>query len=181
MSGVEACIGVRMQDSRVWDPSFEDGNKLLPPFAGALTAAGQNASPQSVDASSEGAQLTDVSGNGVLLVVAVDDLPKPCTDVAWASMHSASKLDLDCLKLRCHSRFRREAADSVGIGLVATPTVVSEAQEVERLWFSCTTLLPISDSIAPELDQPGLLRMEFQSELRQPLLELLKEARSVSF
>jgi hypothetical protein len=29
--------------------------------------------------------------------------------------------------------------------------------------------------IAPELDQPGLFRVKFQAELRQPFLELFKE------
>jgi hypothetical protein len=56
---------------------------------------------------------------------------------------------------------------------------VGEAQEGERLWFSRATPLPISGSIAPELDQPGLLRMEFQAELCQSFLKLLKEPHGI--
>ena len=124
-----------MQDSGVWDPPFEDRSELLPLPSSALAATSQYSSPQSIDAPSEGTQLMDISGHCVVLVVAVDDLPKPCTDFAWAGMHPASKLDLDGLELRCHSRFRRYASDGEGIGLVATPAVVGEAQEVERLRF----------------------------------------------
>ena len=96
-------------------------------------------------------------------------------------MHTAMKLTLDGLELRCHSRFRCDAPDGEGSGLVPLPTVVGEAQEVERLRFSLAPQPSISGSVAPELDQPGLLRMEFQSELRQPFLELIEEAHGVGF
>ena len=54
-----------------------------------LTAASQNVSPQTIYASSEDAQLADVAGNGVVLVVTGYDLAEPCTDVGHAIMHSA--------------------------------------------------------------------------------------------
>ena len=88
--------------------------------------------------------------------------------------------NLDGFQLRGHARFRRNTPDGEGSGLVATPTVVGEAQEVERLRFPLSPQLSIARRIAAELDQPGLLRMKFQTELRQPLLKLLKEPRSVS-
>jgi hypothetical protein len=49
-------------------------------------------------------------------------------------------------------KLRRDAPDGEGIGLVASPAG-SE--------FSPRRLLPVSGSIAPKLDQPGLLWMEF--------------------
>src|SRR6516162_11151531 len=179
MSGVEASLRIRVQDFRTRYPPFEQRSESLPPFVGTLTAACEYLIPQPVDALPEGAQLPNISGHRVVLVVAVDDLPKPCTDLARASMHPAAKLDLDGLELRNHPLLRRNTPDGEGIGLVAPPTVVGEAQEGERLWFSRATPLPISGSIAPELDQPGLVRMEFQAELRQPFLELLKEPHSI--
>jgi len=168
-----------VQDFRARYPSFEQRSANLPPLAGTLAAACECLVPQSIDALPEGAQLSDITGHCVVLVVAVDDLPKPCTDVAWAIMHPATELGLDSLELRNHPHLRRNAPDGERVGLVPSPTVVSEAQEVERLWFTRTTLLPISGSIAPELDQPGLLRMEFQAELLQSFLELLKEPHGI--
>jgi len=162
-----------MQDVGTRYPPFEHRDKCLPSFASLV--------PQSIDTLTEGTELSDVARHCVVLVVAVDDLSEPCTDFAGASMHAATKLNLDGLEFRGHSRFRRNAPHGEGSCLVPLPTVVGEAQEVERRRFSRATLLPISDSIAPELDQPGLLRMEFQSEPRQPPLELFKEPHSVSF
>src|SRR5664280_2225849 len=100
MTGVEARLRIRVQDFRARYPPFEQRNKSLPPVAGTLTAACEYLIPQSVDALPEGAQLPKISGHSVVLVVAVDDLPKPCTDLARASMHPAAKLDLDGLELR---------------------------------------------------------------------------------
>jgi hypothetical protein len=52
-----------------WNPPFQDWGKLLPLLPRALAATNQNVPPQSVYASSEGAQLVDVAGNCVVLVV----------------------------------------------------------------------------------------------------------------
>ena len=54
-------------------------------------------------------------------LVAVDDLPRPCTDLVWASMHPAAKLDLDGLQLRDHPLLRQrhcqgEEASKVSVG-----------------------------------------------------------------
>ena len=163
-----------MQDVRAWYPSFEDRNKRLPPFACPLTAACECLVPQSIDALPEGAQLSEIARHCVVAVITDDDATEPCTGLGGAIMHTAMKLTLDGLELRCHARFRCDAPDGEGSGLVPLPTVVGEAQEVERRRFSLSPQLSISGSIAPELDQPGLLRMEFQAELRQPFLELIQ-------
>jgi hypothetical protein len=50
-----------------------------------------------------------------------------------------------------------------------------ETQEVKRLRFPLAALGTVSGSISPELDQPRLLGMEFQPELRETLRELDQE------
>jgi hypothetical protein len=90
MDGVEASLRIGVQDSRVWDPPIEERNEAFPPHIGALAAAHQDLMPQSVDALSEEAQLVDVPGNGVVLVITSDDLSEPCTDLARAIMLSAA-------------------------------------------------------------------------------------------
>ena len=169
-----------MQEAGWWYPFFKDRGKLLPLLPRGLAAANQNAVPQSIDASSEDAQLIDVAGNSMVLVVAGYDLVEPYTDLTCAIMLPALKLSLDGFKLRNHSQFRCNTPDGEGLRLVTTPAVVGEAQEREGLRFTIAALLPITGRIAPELDQPGLIRVEFQAELRQPSLELFKEPHGIS-
>ena len=95
-----------MQDARAWYPPVEDRIEQLPFLACALTATNQNISPQPVHAMTEGAHLIEVSGHSMLLVVAVDDLPKPCTDLTCAVMLPALKLGPGGFQLRDHPLFR---------------------------------------------------------------------------
>ena len=165
-----------MQDSGYGYPPVEDRSQGLPPPLCALAATNQDVPPEPIDALSEGAQLIDIPGNSMVLVVASDHLLKPCTNLTDTIMLPAEKLSLDSLELRNHSLFRRDPPDGEGIGLVASPAVVGEAQEREGLRFSLAPLFPFAGRIAPELDQPGLFRVKFQAELRQPFLELFQES-----
>jgi hypothetical protein len=96
-----------MQDSGYGYPPAEDRRQGLPLLLCALAAANQNVSPEPIDALSEGAQLIDIPGNSMVLVVASDHLPKPCTDLTDTIMLPAEKPNLDGLQLRNHSLFRR--------------------------------------------------------------------------
>jgi hypothetical protein len=153
MGGVKAGVGIRVQNAGCWYPPFEDRSELLPLLPRALTARArgtyQYVTPQSIDASLEDAQLIDVAGDSMVLVVAGDHTPKPYTDLTGAIMLTASKLSLDGLELRGHSLLRSDPPDGEGLGLVALPTEVGEAQEVEGLRFPFPTPLPITGRIAP--------------------------------
>ena len=148
-----------MQNAGWWYPPVEDWSKLLPLLPRALTATNQYVVPQSIDAISEEAQLIDVAGHSMVLVVAGDHTPKPYTDLTGAIMLTALKLNLDGFELRNHTLLRCDPPDGEGLGLVALPTEVGEAQEVERLRFPFPTPLPLTGRVAPELDQPCLIRV----------------------
>ena len=103
MGGVKAGVGVRVQNAGCWYPPFEDRSELLPLLPRALAATNQYVSPQSVHASLEEAQLIDVAGDSMVLVVTGDNTPKPYTDLTGAIMLTALKLDLDGFELRNHA------------------------------------------------------------------------------
>jgi hypothetical protein len=124
-----------------------------------LTAANQNVPPEPIDAIPEDAQLVDVAGNSMVLVVAGYDLVEPYTDLTGAIMLAALKLNLDGFELRSHAPLRSDSPDGEGLCLVTTPAVVGEAQEREGLRFPFPTLIPVTGRIASELDQPGLIRV----------------------
>jgi len=142
-----------MQDSGYGYPPVEDRSQRLPLLLCALAATNQNVSPEPIDALSESVQLTDIPGNSMVLVVASDHLPKPCTNLTDAIMLPAEKLNLNGLELCNHSRFRSNSPDGEGVGLVASPAVVGEAQEREGLWFPFAPLFPVVGCKTPEFDQ----------------------------
>jgi hypothetical protein len=64
-----------------------------------LTATNQDVPPEPIYALPEGAQPIDVAGNSVVLVIASDHLPKPCTNLLDTIMLPAEKLNLDGFQL----------------------------------------------------------------------------------
>jgi hypothetical protein len=85
-----------------------------------------------------------------------------------------SELVLDLNQLRPQTLLDRDAPDPEpsGRGLRAD---VREAQEVERLRFTQTPPSTVPSSEPPELDQPRLVRVQLQPEVRQPLAKLGQE------
>jgi hypothetical protein len=88
MNGVEALVGVRMHNARLRNPPVQQWVETVPSHLRALTPTDQNAPPQSTYATPEDAQLARVAGHCVVLVVTLNDLPKPCADVICAMVLS---------------------------------------------------------------------------------------------
>ena len=61
------------------------------------------------------------------------------------------------------------------------PADVREAQEIERLGLPGATLRSPLGRVASELDEPRLVGMQLQAELREPLAKLSEEPLRVSF
>jgi hypothetical protein len=95
----------------------------------------------------------------MVLVVAQHNLAKPCTDLGRTMVLPALKLSLDGFELRDHSLLRRNPPDDESSIAAAPPKEVGETQDCEGLWFSLSTLLPISSGEPPELDQSCLVRV----------------------
>jgi len=56
---------------------------------------------------------------------------------------------------------------------------MSEPQEYEGFRFSLAAPFSISEGKPSELDQPRLVRMQFQTELHQPFLEITQKPLGV--
>src|SRR4051812_9530112 len=116
----------------------------------------------------------------MVLVIAHDDPPEPFTDLAGTMMLPALKLSFNGFELQNHPLGRRNPPDGEGSATPEMPTIMSESQEYEGFWFSLATPFSISEGKPSELDQPRLVRMQFQTELNQPLLKITQESFSVS-
>jgi hypothetical protein len=110
MKWLEALVGIGMQNVWVRNPRVEQWVETLPAHLRALTATDENAPPQSAYATPEDAQLTGVSGQRMVLVVALHDLPEPCADLTRTSA------DRKCKRNPPHTRsnapLSRSSADA---------------------------------------------------------------------
>jgi hypothetical protein len=103
-------------------------------------------SPQPVNTMLKDAQLSRVTRDSMVLVVAQHNLAKPCTDLGRRMMLPALKFSLDGHRLRGHPPLRRNPPDDEGSIADTLPTVVGETQEGKGIRFSLSALLPISSA-----------------------------------
>ena len=89
-------------------------------------------------------------------------------------MPASLELVVDLAQLRPHP-FRDRDTPHPEPPAAGSGTDVRKAQEVERLRLAQTPTPPVDGGTPPELDQPRLVRVQFQPELRQPLVKLVQE------
>src|ERR1700730_2540977 len=123
--------------------------------------------PEPLDPVSKRQQPPAVARYGVVVEVSLHDRPKPLSGLRYGGVHPNPELLFECFQLRPHSLARRLATHRE-IALPGSPTTVGQPQKVERPRFPSPFPLPIVFRFSPERDQPGLLRMQFQTELPQP-------------
>ena len=79
MRGGETNVRIRVQNSWERNPAFQQRRQPLPWLLTALAAPTQNGSLQPAQSMPEGAKLTQISGNSMVLVVTLNNLPEPFT------------------------------------------------------------------------------------------------------
>src|ERR671918_142039 len=94
-------------------------------------------------------------------------------------MPASLELVLDLLQLGPQP-FRDGVAFEPETSVLAFPAAGREAQEVECLRLAEAPCRSSLDGEPPELDQPGLVGMQFQPELRESLTEVVEELLGVT-
>jgi hypothetical protein len=89
-------------------------------------------------------------------------------------MHALPELDFYLQQLRPHP-FRDRDPLNPEPSAPRHRADVRETQEIERLRLAGPACLPVPGSVPPELDQPRLARVQFQTELREPAAQLVQE------
>jgi hypothetical protein len=89
-------------------------------------------------------------------------------------MLPALKFNLNGFELRNHPLLRRNPPDDEW-SCCELPTEMCKAKKREGLWFTFATPLTSSRSEPPEFDQSCLVRMQFQTELCEPLSKFFQE------
>src|SRR5689334_11789918 len=168
----------RMEDDRFWEPAIHQLRHPCPRDPILLAATSQRAPPGISDVMPEHLQCTTVGRHCVVIEVAADDSPQPLPLRGDRLVHAPSHLLLHFLELRPHAvpsglPFDLEFSRS---GLAADE---GETQEVEGLRFAESAPLAAFRRKAPELDDPGLLGIQRQRKLLQPITHLVQEAPGI--
>src|ERR1700747_3746541 len=168
----------RMEDDRFWETAIHKLRHPCPRDPSLLAATSQRAPPGISDVMPEHLQCTTVGRHCVVIEVAADDSPQPLPLRGDRLVHAPSHLLLHFLELRPHAvpsglPFDLEFSRS---GLAADE---GETQEVEGLRFAESAPLAAFRRKAPELDDPGLLGIQRQRKLLQPITHLVQEAPGI--
>src|SRR5436853_7547174 len=90
-------------------------------------------------------------------------------------MHATTQLRFDLPEPGLPALTHRLPNQHEDVPLPRLATDVGKAEEVERLWLALAPARPLFGRVTTELDQPGLVRVQRQTEPRQPLAQLVQE------
>src|SRR5271166_4547748 len=172
--GGEAHAGVGMHDAGRGQPLLLDPAIALPGHAMALAPAPERLNPVPPDLVAEGRDQIDVAGHGVVVEVSPQHARQPAPLLGDGPVTAPPKLGFHLLQLRPQPLFDGDAPEPEA-PVPRLPANVGEAQEVERLRLCKAPLSPVRSRKAAELDEAGLVRVQFQIELRKPLSKVVKE------
>src|SRR5438128_5248300 len=123
----------------------------------------------------KGPELRTVAWNRMVLVITRNNLLQPRTNGGDRLMHACTQFCPDQAQFCLHPLFRRFPPDDEGGGRSGPAAVMCEAEKCERLWLPFTPLLSVLNGMPPKFDEPCLFRVKFQTELGEPLSELIQE------
>jgi hypothetical protein len=168
-----------MKDAWSREPVIGQPDHSLPDQAMSLAPPPKRLGPEPDDAVTKGAERSIVGRHGVIGIVAHEHLLQPSSLLGDGPMHAPSQLVLDLLQLR-YPAVPPALPEDLEPALPGLSADVSEAKEVERLRFAKPLPLSRLNRIAAKLDQSGLVRVELQRKLLQPVSHHAQEALAVS-
>ena len=146
-----------------------------PAYPTFLAAPPQRPPPVPGQRPAKARQHAPVSRYTVVLKVASHHRPQPLAGLARRRVHPHPKLLLNLQQLRAHPLPHRPATNHKAPALPVDLAYMREPQKVEGFRLTFPTASPVCYRPASELDQPRLVRMQLQPELRQPFPEFLQK------
>ncbi len=115
-----------------------------------------------------------VARHGVVRDMSTYDRSKPLALLRDREVHAPFEFNVDLTQLRSHP-LRDRVTLHPELPVLGFPADVRETQEVKRFRFPFTTRLSVSGGVPSELDEPRLVRMKFQTKLREPFPKVDEE------
>src|SRR6266508_4372658 len=168
--------GIRVMNSRRWQPMFSQTLHLLPRQVGFLTSTPQRPTPVTDHVKAKRRQRVQVRRHTIVPIVSRDYRPKPLAHFSHSMVHSFAQFRFDFLQLSSFPLTHRAPIDREhSAALLATD--VGEAQKVECLRLPFATPLSIVCCVVAKLDDACFLGMQFQFELGEPLCQFVMKRR----
>src|SRR5258707_849943 len=161
----QAAQGIRMTSAGGRQPAVDQAPHPVPEHSGFLTAAQERAMPEPTYLEPKRVQRRAVGRHSVITNVSTHDRPQPLAHFRDGVMHASFEFGLHLAQLGLQPFANRLPQDREASVAPLLPTDVGEAEEVERLRFPFSALLPVFGCERSELQQPRFLRMQFQTEL----------------
>src|SRR5258708_4595729 len=146
-------------------PAVDQAPHPVPEHSGFLTAAQERAMPEPTYLEPKRVQRRAVGRHSVITNVSPHDRPQPLAHFRDGVMHASFEFGLHLAQLGLQPFANRLPQDREASVAPLLPTDVGEAEEVERLRFPFSALLPVFGCERSELHQPRFLGMQFQTEL----------------
>ncbi len=173
--GVEPQLRPRVQNLGGRYPVGFEPSHSFPGEPGALAASLQRRMPCPDHLSSEGPKRVDVRRDRVVLEISAHYAPQPPSLLGHGLVATSPQLFPDCAESSAHP-FGHRLAFQQEPPRLGPGTDVREPKEREGLRLALMTCSSVFGGKLSELDQPRLLRVQFQAESVHTLSQSLQEA-----
>src|SRR3982074_1267564 len=175
----ETLVRIRMKDSRLREPVGGQPVHPLPREAVLLATPPQRSQPDALHVIVDCSQRSSVGRHCVIGEEASDHLLEPSPLLRDRLMHPPSQFLLD-LPERCPHAIAPCCPFDKELSTAVAFTDEGKAEKVEGLRFSEPAMSASFRRKAAEIHQAGLVRIERQRELLEPLAHIVPEAPGVS-
>ena len=163
-----AAQGIRMTSAGGRQPAVDQAPHPVPKHAGFLAAPQERAMPEPTYLEPKRVQRRAVGRHSVITNVSTHDRPQPLAHFRDGVMHASFEFGLYLAQLRLQPFANRLPQDREASVAPLLPTDVGEAEEVERLRFPFSALLPVFGCEWSELQQPRFLVMHPPPPVARP-------------
>src|SRR5207245_1603446 len=160
-----AAQGIRMTSTGGRQPAVDQAPHPVPKHAGFLAVSQKRAMPEPTYLEPKRVQRRAVGRHSVITNVSTHDRPQPLAHFRNGIMHAPFEFGLHLAQLRLQPFANRLPQDREASVAPLLSTDMSKAEEVERLRFPFSALLPVSGRKRSELQQSRFLGMQLQAEL----------------
>jgi hypothetical protein len=170
--------GIGVTDARRRQPPLNQPAHPLPGDVPCLTAPRERAVPEPADPEAEPSNGRAVHRHPVILDVPPNDRAQPCPHLWDRVVQATAELSFHLTQLGLPplpDRLPHHREPPIPL----LPADMREAEEVERFRLPLAGALPALGREGTEFQQPRLLRVQLQAELRESLAQLGQEPLSI--